>query len=485
MSSQEIKNRLYYGDCLTIMQSMPNESIDLIYLDPPFNSARDYNTIYEDATGIKLPEQIAVFRDTWKFDEERELALTKLPILMRKYGIDDDAAEFWRGWMNALKNTNSDLLAYLSYMAERLLPMKRLLKPNGSIYLHCDTTASHYIKIMMDIIFGHKNFINEIIWHYQTGGASKRWFSKKHDTIFLYANGENYTFNDKCVQVPRTPASIRRAQNPTGARIAADDKTKTAMDVWTDLNALNPMANERLGYATQKPLALLERIILASSNKGDVVFDPFCGCATTIEAAHILNRNWIGIDIAIHAIKRVAKVRLNDKLGLLEGVDFIIEGVPKTYEGAKDLWTRDKYHFQKWAVEEINGFVTTKQSADGGIDGRLYFTNDITDKELYSMVLEVKGGENVGISVIRELRGVLDRDDAVMAGLIILEPLKPTRMSHFKKEMALAGHLEVNGVSYPKMQMLNIDQILAGENFKIPGRVSITGLTEPYLKNVY
>ena len=177
-----------------------------------------------------------------------------------------------------------------------------------------------------------------------------------------------------------------------------------------------------MGYSTQKPLALLERIISASSNPGDMVIDPFCGCATTMEAAHKLGRKWVGIDIAIHAIKRVARIRLNERLGLVEGQDYTIEGVPRTVEGAQDLWERDKYHFQKWAVEQVEGFVTTKRSSDGGIDGRLYFAVPHA-QDLQSMVIEVKGGANVSIRDLRALKGVLDYDTALMAGLIVMQPL--------------------------------------------------------------
>ena len=243
-------------------------------------------------------------------------------------------------------------------------------------------------------------------------------------------------------------------------------------NIWTDISPINSQARERLGYATQKPLALLERIIKASSNPGDVVFDPFCGCATTLEAAHHLKRRWVGIDIAIHAIKRVAKIRLQDRLGLVEGKDFEIDGVPRTLEGAHDLWTRDKYHYQKWAVEEVDGFVTTKRTADGGVDGRLYF--DVPDeKDLQSMAIEVKGGKNVGIGVLRELRAfwTMIRLDG---GLIIHEPLNKTKERNFRQFMASTGDLDVLGVKYPKMQILTTSEILEGKRFITPSVVGRT-----------
>ena len=475
-----MSGKLWYGDCLTVMRDHMNlGSVDLIYLDPPFNSNREYNAIYKDETGRPLPDQIEAFCDLWELDEERERALRTMPVLMREAGVDDEAVEFWRLWMNALRKTQPRLLAYLSYMVERLLVMKGLLKPTGSIYLHCDPTASHYIKIMMDAIFGHKNFRNEIIWHYQTGGASKRWFSKKHDSILFYSQSDHYAFFAENVKVPRSEKSLKRAANPKGARISASDTTKLATDVWVDIPAMNPMARERMGYATQKPLALLERIIKASSDEGYTVFDPFCGCATTLEAAHKLGREWIGIDIAIHAIKRVARVRLQERLGLIEGTDFMIDGVPRTIEGARDLWTRDKYHFQKWAVEETDGFVTTKRTADGGVDGRLYF--GLPDaRDLQSMAIEVKGGKNVGINVVRELRGVLDNDQALMAGLIVMEPLGAAKERNFRRFMADAGDMDVLGVQYPKMQILTVAEILEGKRFITPS-VAGRGVGVPVL----
>ena len=240
-------------------------------------------------------------------------------------------------------------------------------------------------------------------------------------------------------------------------------------DVW-QIPFIAPSANERLGYATQKPLKLLDRIIKAGSNEGDVVFDPFCGCATTLEAAHRLGRQWIGIDIAIHAIKRVTALRLRDKLGLDEGQDYTIEGIPRNLEGAKDLWERDKYHFQKWAVEEIDGFVTTRRTADGGIDGRLYFAIP-SQRDLQSMVIEVKGGKNVSIRDLRSLQGVLDNDQALMAGLVVMAPLGTVQERNFRKFIGRIGDVEINGSKYAKLQMLTVPEILKGKRFDTPGVV--------------
>jgi len=484
-SETGLENKLFYGDCLTVMQQeMEPESIDLIYLDPPFNSDRDYNTIYKDETGRPLPDQIEAFSDTWSMNTERERAIRAMPVLMRQYGVDDDAAQFLQLLLGSLRETQPKLLAYLSYMAERLIVMKGLLKATGSIYLHCDPTASHYIKVMMDAIFGHENFRNEIVWGYRTGGVSKKYFPRKHDILLCYG----ITPHKKKKTKHNPPIERIYYQSNFMGTCQQDEKGAWYADVYlrdvwddTDVKPLINVSKERLGYATQKPVALLERIINAASDEDDVVFDPFCGCATTIEAAHKLNRKWIGIDIAIHAIKRVSTARLRDRLGLIEGQDYLIEGIPLTFEGARDLWERDPYHFQKWAVEQVDGFVTSKQTADGGIDGRIYFTLADTDKELSSMVLEVKGGKNVGISVVRDLRGVLEREGTVAAGLIVLEPIGERKMTNFKREMALAGDFEVDGVKYERMQMLSIKEILDGKRFNLPSRVAGRGEREPNL----
>jgi len=530
-----------YGDCLSIMQDMPLGSVDLIYLDPPFNSNRDYNAIYKDETGRPLPDQIEAFNDLWELSEERQRAIRIMPVLMRGAGIDDEIVEFWKIWMNALRNTQPRLLAYLSYMTERLLPLRGVLKPTGSIFLHCDPTAAHYIKVMMDSIFGHSSFVNEIIWkrygaHNDVGQGSKH-FGRVHDTILFYSRSDKRTWNQ--LYMPLDPAYIettyRNVDNkgrrftttpltgPGGAAkgnpvfewnghtrawrysrdtiqrlhdegklhysrtgyarqklFLEDSKGVPVQSVWNDIPSLVGSNKERMGYPTQKPLALMKRIIEASTNPGDVVFDPFCGCATTIEAAHTLGRRWIGIDIAIHAIKRVAKVRLEDRLGLREGVDFVIEGVPHTLEGAQDLWERDKHQFQKWAIEQIDGFVTSRKTADGGIDGRLYFSIP-GERHLQSMVIEVKGGRNVNVDVIRSLRGVLERDQALMAGLIVMDTLGPRKTANFRREMGEAGDLDVNGVLYPRMQMLTVSDIVFGRRFLTPTVAKGRTVSQPFL----
>jgi DNA modification methylase len=554
-------NKLLYGDCLTHLREMPKWSVDLVYLDPPFNSNRDYAAIYEDETGRPLPEQIDAFNDLWELSPERIEEIKMMPVLMRDAGIPDEVAELWRHWMAALRNAQPRLLSYLSYMTERLLPLRSIVRPTGSIYLHCDPTASHYIKAMMDSIFGHQNFRNEIIWK-RTGahGRAKKW-GPIHDTILFYTRSDKYTWNrtleeydasylekfyrNKDTKGQYQPISLTgpgtrkgssgepwrdvdpthvgrhwelppdralpdwfefpdgypdmtcqerldvldaadliywppRGNVPRFKRYAEIAGGNPIQDIVTDIGPIGAHAAERLGYPTQKPVALLERIISASTNEGETVLDPFCGCATTIEAAHNLNRKWIGIDIAIHAIKRVAKARLEDRLGLVEGVDFIVEGIPQSLEGAQDLWTRDKHQFQKWAIEQVDGFVTTKKTDDGGIDGRLYFSLPNQD-HLESMVIVVKGGKNVSKEVVRSLRGVLDRDQAKMAGLIIMEDMGDRKTKNFLREFADLGMLDVSGVQYPKMQMLTVGEILSGKRFLTPSVAKAKMVGQPSL----
>ena len=538
-------NRLYYGDCLAVMEEMPPGSVDLIYLDPPFNSSRDYNAIYTDETGRPLPTQVEAFCDTWILDEDRERAIRQMPILMREAGIADEVAEFWRLWVKALRKTNPRMLAYLSYMVQRLLPMRGLLKPTGSIYLHCDPTASHYIKIMMDAIFGHENFRNEITWQRTESHNTADRYGNIADILLYYAkscrpvwnpqyqdygeaqlgrfrhmdsDGRRYKLENLTAPRPNSMSGkfnwrgtlpgptrgwgynveqleawwnegrIRTKSDGTprtdGLKVYLDEtQGKPLQNIWTDISRIPNTSSERMGYATQKPLALLERVIMASSEPGDLVFDPFCGCATTIEAAHRLGRRWIGIDIAIHAIKRVAKVRLQERLRLVEGTDFEIKGMPRDMEGARDLWKHDKYHFQKWAVEQVDGFVAARKSGDGGIDGRLYFAmpqEDAWERDpLRSMVIEVKGGTNVGIDVVRNLRGILEREDAEMAGLIVLEEPSSKKRVSFGRELASAGELSVHGTAYPRMQLLTVSEMLAGKRFMTPSAVGRGSLQQP------
>jgi site-specific DNA-methyltransferase (adenine-specific) len=468
-------NKLYYGDCLTVLEKIPLNSVDLVYLDPPFNSNRNYNAIYKDETGNPLPEQVEAFCDTWELTPEREREARTVPALMRSSGIDHDTADLWGLWMKALRKTQPSLLAYMTYMVPRLLRIYPLMKPTASLYYHCDPTASHYIKPFLDAIFDHQNFRNEIIWSYRRWPARSYRFQTMHDVILYYSRGPKPTFNVS--YEPPSDSYLKRFKGKTQVldperktrKIVVDEPTKgmPLRDVW-ELSILAGSSKERMGYATQKPLKLLNRIIETSTNEGDLVLDPFCGCATTLESAQRLGRRWIGIDIAIHAIKRVAQVRLVDRCGLQEGVHFEVDGIPNSIESAEALWKQDKYQFQKWAVEQVDGFCTTRQSADGGVDGRTYFYAEEYKKDIQNMIVEVKGGKRVGVGVLRELRGVVDREDALLGCLIVQYPPSKQQQRQYDKEIIGAGTIKLNGWEYPRLQVLSVPEILEGKRPEVP-----------------
>ena len=302
----------------------------------------------------------------------------------------------------------------------------------------------------------------------------------------MYAKSDANRFYPDAVRIPYKQLNIQH-QAPGGGGIGGKltpenvagyrEKGKVPEDYWLeDRDGMTPVGRlkrERMGYPTQKPVALLDRIVKASSQPGDIVFDPFCGCATTIEAAEVNGRRWIGIDITIHAIKRVAQRRLGERLHLVLGEDYVIEGVPRDLEGAQELWRQDKYQFQKWCVEQVEGFVNVKRTADEGVDGRVYFDMP-GEKILQSMALEVKGGETVGIGAVRALRSVLQYENIQMVGLILLHEPGETQKRNFLATMALAGDVEIAGATYPRMQLLTVGEMLDGRRFDMPRPVGRT-----------
>lgn len=406
--------------------------------------------------------------------------------------IDDNVIQFWNVWVDALRHTNKKLLAYLSYMIERLIQMKIILRPTGSIYLHCDPTCSHYIKVIMDSIFTEANFRNEIVWHYGKWSNDARIFQQNHDTIFFYSYSDEYVFNRQFQDSRDKKKKVEigyQVNRPKGVKqLIVYDREKAQMkikegnydkvvyrdtddlgvpmhDTWHDINLINSQAKERLGYPTQKPLKLLERIIETSSNEGDVVFDPFCGCGTTLEASENLRRKWIGIDVAIHAIKRVSANRLKERCKLIEGEHYEISGIPRSMEQAEDLWRRDKYQFQKWAVEMIDGFVTARKTNDGGVDGRLYFSNG---DDLNAMKLEVKGGNTIRIESLRALAGIIDEQDYPMGGFISRKTLGRMQKRNFNDFCRTKGTIFIDGKEYARLQVLCVEEILNGKRFDTP-----------------
>jgi DNA modification methylase len=519
-------NQLLYGDNLTVLRSMSSNSVDLIYLDPPFNSQRSYNLIYKQLTGLPVPEQEEAFCDAWTMDAEKEELARNLNVELRKYDVADDVVIFWNAWIKALRNSEPRLLAYLLYMTYRLFEMRRVLKPTGSIYLHCDPAASHYIKVMMDAVFGHTNFRSEIVWKRTSAHSSAKKYGPVHDVLLYYTKTERFTWNPlyqpydpdyietffdhedadgrRWKRMDLTGAGTRNGETgkpwrdldvtakgrhwayppselerldalgrihwprarggmPRLKQYLSDLPGVPLQDIWTDIKPIHNLGTERLGYPTQKPLALLDRIVKASSNPGDVVLDPFCGCGTAIYAAHLNGRRWIGCDIAILSVQIVRDV-LQQRYGLLDGEQYLIGGVPQSVESAQDLFERDPRQFQHWVVEKAGGFCNNRSSGDHGIDGRLYFE---TKSGLRNMVISVKGGSHLQPAHIRELRGVLERDSTEMAGFICLG--KPTK--GMLEEAAKAGMYTYSGVRYPRLQIRTVRDLLDGRPFETPARV--------------
>jgi DNA modification methylase len=372
------KNTLYYGDNLDVLRRyIKDESIDLIYLDPPFKSNQDYNVLFAERDGTKSRAQIKAFEDTWSWDHEAASAYQEL---VERGGKPSQAMQAFRTLLG-----ENDMLAYLSMMGLRLVELHRVLKSIGSIYLHCDPTASHYLKVLLDAVFGPRRFRNEIMWHYRRWTAPSNRFQKLHDVILFYTKSSDYTFN----QLQYTPGSVERKEQGVlhrfkrgDAPVFVSDREVQAggvaeNDVW-HIPFVAPSARERLGYPTQKPAALLERIIKASSNTGDVVLDPFCGCGTAVAVAEKLKRHWIGIDVTHLAIGLI-KHRLLAGSGLLEKKDYRVIGEPEDLEGAMQLAKDDPYQFQSWALGKLGARQAgeIKKGADKGIDGRLYFHDDI------------------------------------------------------------------------------------------------------------
>ena len=404
-----MSNRLYFGDCLDVMrEDIPDESVDLIYLDPPFNSKRLYNAFIGDA-------QWVAFDDTWRWSE----AVNDF----HDVASDIDLAPTIEGLRQILGEGPN--LAYLSYMTNRLRECRRVLAPTGAIYLHCDPTMSHYLKVIMDGVFGSKNFRNEIVWCYMSRPQSRRYFGRKHDIVLFFARSNHSQFNwqkvtralsDKTIQKYRLKDEFGRQYRLQGRGISGSP-IRSAKDVdpqweidrpelvvrdyldekigvvredwWTDIGIINQHAKERMGYPTQKPVALLKRIIQASCPEDGTVLDPFCGCGTTIHAAQDLQRQWIGIDICVNACKVIENRIRSHFESLWSDVEFI--GMPKTQDDAKTLASLDKFRFERWAAALVDGVEpNVRQRGDGGIDGRGRFP--IRKGQFIDLVSQVKGG---------------------------------------------------------------------------------------------
>ena len=454
-------NTLYYGDNLDVLRRyIGAETVDLCYIDLPFNSKHNYNQIYNNIGGEDLA-QAQAFTDTWIWDDRAAEGYDEI--------LGNDAGRFTGKTVELIKGLHGvlgrgSLIAYLISITLRVTEIHRTLKPTGSFYLHCDPTASHYLKLVLDTIFipNGGDFQNEIIWNYMTGGASKRHYARKHDVLLYYTRSAQYQFYPERIKEPRSEKALQRAQNPKGARISIEDTTKLPTDVWP-IPALNPMAVERLGYPTQKPEALLERIIQASSNPGDVVLDAYCGCGTTIAVAQELNRQWKGIDITYQSIALVL-YRLERQFGK-DAVSIIgLDGIPRDMASAQALANkkddRVRKEFEKWAVMTYTNnraVIHQKKGADAGVDGIAYFRTNHTDNA--KVILQVKSG-GVGRGDIAKLRGDMQRENAAMAVLITLQPATPSMTAEAKS--AGLYHHDLMGRNYDAIQIVTIQEMIEG-----------------------
>ncbi|MCL2039545.1 MAG: restriction endonuclease [Bacteroidetes bacterium] len=426
----EFTNTLYYGDNLDILRKMSVDKdfllqtgggIDLIYIDPPFNSNRKYNMPYEDmlrevSDKDKYKAQKEAFNDTWSNIEFKQ-ELEDLKGLV-------DCYQLYNFLSSNEKVFTFPQMSYLTMMAHRLYYIHKVLKDTGSFYLHCDPTMSHYLKILLDMIFGLNNFVNEIVWCYKSGGASDKRFAKKHDVIFLYSKvPEQHTFN---VIKEKSYKGIGYRTGNKKVELYDDNDGKgpytlTYPKDWWQIPMMATSSKQRLNYPTQKPDALLERIIKASSNEGDIVADFFCGCGTAIAAAEKLNRKWIGVDINHLVISLIEEKRLKPIIADKKESKYQIIGFPKDIAGAEKLAKDNKYKFEQWVVEHIFKGHQTKRTGDKGIDGYIAYNFHNTEtKSIKKMlaIIEVKGG-NVNISQIRAFKNSIENDFKADFGLFI------------------------------------------------------------------
>ncbi len=515
-------NKLYYGDNLDVLRErIPDAVADLVYLDPPFNSNRSFNVLFKEKSGGGAQAQIEAFDDTWTWSQETEVLYIELMNGSAPNRVKD-AVEAMRKLLG-----DNDVLAYLVMMTARLIELHRVLKPTGTLYLHCDPTASHYLKVILDAVFGAQNFKNEIIWkRHNARSVRQAIWPRLHDVLLVYSRAAAPVFNVTMVSsghtsdphdiVKWTDGKRYRTMDLTGqglrngetgkpwsgidpgakgrhwrmAHAALEDlKTRDRIywqrggmpreraeqpyvpaermavvgDVWVDIDSINAGAAERLGYPTQKPLALLERIIRAASKEGDLVLDPFCGCGTTVDAAQKLGRNWIGIDITTLAIDLI-DARLRHTYGESITNHYEILGIPRDMEGAAALFHRSPFEFERWCVMMLDGQPNEKQTGDKGIDGVIRFPIDgkgNSDRILVS----VKGGiTNPGH--VRDLVGTVQSQKAAM-GVFISMQAPSKGMKDAANHSGVYKHPR-DGKSYPKVQIVSVKEVLAGKRPMLP-----------------
>lgn len=470
--------RLYCGDNFDVIADKLHEDlVDLVYLDPPFNSDEDYSLFF-GTEGLESGEgSWTAFTDTWCWSEASKGALAF---------VEGSTFTFLATLLRALLGNlgKSPMMAYLVFMAARLIRIHGIMKPTASLYLHCDPSASHYLKSMLDAIFGPQNFRSEIIWR-RTGShsKSKRW-APLHDTILFYTKSDVFTWN-----APRRPLMrgqvAEHCERRTDGRYSVVDG-EAAPDIWAfqpytggtvfgtddgideNVRWLSPRAAERLGYPTQKPVALLTRIIEASSNKGDVVFDPFCGCGTTLDAAERLGRQWVGIDVSPFTIRLILKSRLQEAFPeLVEGAegDYQIEGLPSDLASARNLALRDLKSFQIWAVTQIDGRPNENSAASNLIHGLIPFRPNGPKKAAKWAAISVAAGK-VELADLQELHSVAKKETKNSGFCILIGLEEPTKeMSEYCRKL---DPVEIGNVSYAPLQIITVKQVLSGERPHLP-----------------
>jgi DNA modification methylase len=517
------ENLLFYGDNLDVLrrhrQHIPDGSVDLVYLDPPFNSNQTYNVLFREQDGSRAASQVKAFEDTWQWDKA---AIGTFQQVVEEGGRVSAALQAFKALLGGCK-----MLAYLTMMAPRLVELHRVLKPTGSLYLHCDSNASHYLKLLTDAVFGPERFVNELIWkrssahsdvrqgakHFGRVSDSILFFSKsaerawnqlyapydaeyvKRDYRRVDADGRRYRLSDlsgpggaakgnpayevmgvtrhwrlkrekmeeliRCGRVIQTsPGAV-----PQYKRYLDEMPGVPVQNIWTDVPVINNRSKEKLGFPTQKPLALLERILRTSSNEGGTVLDAFCGCGTAIAAAQKLGRRWIGIDISQVAVGIIRR-RLRDMFGIEAGQDYAVIGEPTDLSGAEALARQDRFQFQCWAVNRLCGVpIESKKGADRGIDGRLFFHDESPGGKTKQVILSVKSG-GTGPADVRDLRGVIEREKAAIGVLVTLE--EPTRP--MLREAAEAGHYVSAAWNrkHERVQIITVREVLEGARIDMP-----------------
>lgn len=517
------ENVLYYGDNLDILrQHVSAESVDLVYLDPPFNSNRSYNVLFKTRSGDDSQAQAEAFDDTWTWSQQAEA----LYLDMVQGGAPPKVADALEAMRRLLGD--NDVLAYLVMMSARLIELHRVLRKSGSLYLHCDPTASHYLKIILDAIFGPENFRNEVIWKRTTAHSSAKRYGPIHDVLLFYSSTDSFTWNPQFQPYDEKylKSKYRHIEAETGRTYRLSDLTANGtrngssgqpwrghnpaakgnhwkftterldeldiegriywtkggegipqykryldempgvalQDIWTDIDPINARAAERLGYPTQKPLTLLERILNASSNPGDVVLDPFCGCGTTVDAAQKLGRRWVGIDVTYLAVDLIDK-RLRATYGDTVAGSYEIHGIPHDMDAALALFNQNAFDFERWAVSLVDGQPNQKQVGDKGIDGVIRFPID-NKNGIGRALVSVKGGRQLNPGMVRDLVGTIEQQKADMGVFICLG--EPTRGMIEVANGSGSYAWPVDGRSFPKVQILSVADLLAHKKPAMP-----------------